>query len=134
VSEPVEDVVRLVAEILEAPGRGDVPQALEEVGRFQSAARRIIEADLPAAEEERLLVALYGLARDTAELVELAVAGIDWELAAAADVTPMPSAGWIGSQRRLRAAGFECCPLCDATIATEGELRRYLQRLREAAR
>jgi hypothetical protein len=134
VSESAEVVVRLVAEILEAPGPGDVPEALAEVGRFQSAARRIIEADLPAEDEQRLLYALYGLARDTAELVELAIAGIDWELAAAADVTPIPSAGWVGSQRRLRAAGFECCPLCDAKIATEGELRRYLQRLREAAR
>jgi hypothetical protein len=129
VTEDVGVVRELVAQILDAPGPEGVPEPLAEVGRFQSAARRIIEANLEPEDEQRLLFELYKLAKDTAELVELAVKGIDWELAEAADVAPMPNRGWIAAQRTLRAAGYESCPLCEGSIATDDELRRYLQQV-----
>lgn len=133
-SEDVGTVRELVAQILDAPAPQGVPEPLAEVGRFQSAARRILEANLEPEDEQHLLFELYKLAKDTAEPVELAIGGIDWELSVAADVSPSPKRGWVAAQRQLRAAGLEECPLCRCDVATEYELRRYVQGMREVAR
>jgi hypothetical protein len=128
---PKEDprtVAEEVARILDAPVP-DLPLVLGDVVRLQSATRRIREANLPAGEQDRLLLHL-GPRIKQAAIPGLALRAVLAELDDP-EAPPLPPERWEQAQRRMRTAGYSEDPCSLSPIATEEELRRY-ERLRSS--
>ena len=109
--ERLEEVGRL----LDTPVDPAVPREVDEVARFRSAARRIMEDDALAADRDRLIAALL-LQTDLAALPSWCEAAVFAEVAPAPP-TFVPMTEQVERDgRRLLSLGFSCCPTCSRRL------------------
>jgi hypothetical protein len=120
VTEDPKAVAEAVAAILDSGEAGE----LEDVARVQSATLRIKEANLELEDEKRLLLALFQTAKDL-PLAAWCIKGMLWVIGE--DVTPfdVPSEKRERAARRLRFAGYDRCPTCEAEVPRELELEHW---------
>jgi hypothetical protein len=126
-TEDPATVATAVANILAAPNAG-LPREIAEVECFASAVRRVLEADLPADVERRILAVLARRAARTA-LPLLTLAAIEREILPE-EGPALPPRDWEAAQRRLGRAGYSSCPLCCGAVAGADEIRRISERRR----
>jgi hypothetical protein len=124
-SEDGRSVAEAVAQILDTSDREHHP-AIGELVRIRSATRRVIEADLDAADEDRLL---RGIAAQAVK-AQLPMWALDAILAELRDPEPwpVPPLTWEQAQRRLRQQGAMECPVCRTPVPSETEFRRWERR------
>jgi hypothetical protein len=122
-------VGEVVATILDAfvP---ETPLELQDVVRIRSATRRVLEADLPPEDEDRLLA---GLARQAARspLPLWALEAMEAEILEPEPPELLPR-DVVGRARALRRSGYSACPTCRLALITEFEIDRDGRRRRWA--
>ncbi len=122
-------VATAVAAILDSRVE-DVPFAVGDCIRARSATRRIIEANLSPADEDRLLRALASWAA-RAPLPLWTLQAIEVELLGG------PSVPRIDHERAsalLRLRGYECCPTCSVKLPHELTIEQAERRRSRAER
>jgi hypothetical protein len=128
-----------VAAILDAaplPEDAGVPVPIQQVGRIRSAILRVLEADEQApAVRARAFRAVHAAARsavlgDWAE--EIVFGELGWWLGLDRE-EPLRTETMERAARRLRAAGWQDCPICHVPVMNEIEIQRRERRRRELA-
>ena len=125
-------VVRQVATILDSPPLPEehgLPSCILEVRRIQSGVGAVLEANLEAEDEARLLAALARQAA-RAQLPEMALDAIVSEINRPAPPGPAPTS-WQ-ALRRLHRAGYLLCPACRRDVPSPALIDRLEARHREA--
>jgi len=127
-----QSVAAAVAAILDAgstPEERDLPQALQELKRIRSAARRILDANL--RDDQNALLGALARRAARAELAEWAMDAIVLEIRG-----PQGEAldhSFIKGQERMRRARFETCPICLHRVLGDTELDALKMRNKRAA-
>lgn len=128
--EDPADIAFMVADILNAATDADLPECLAEVVRIRSAARRVIEAEIPWEDKQRLVSSLASLAVRS-EVPFMATQALEAEIRPDEEGV-MPARSWERRQQQLRRIGYSSCPCCLSAVATAGELDRYEALRRQA--
>jgi hypothetical protein len=117
------DLDHRIAGILEGVGDDPItPRAIREIDRLRAAALAVIEADLPATDEARLLERLLQVAK-SCELPWLAAGAVLEEIRPDA-TRPADPRRYSIRARQLRRAGYVKCPCCALDVLDESTLQR----------
>lgn len=114
-----------VAAILRALVEG-MPRELAEVVRVRSATRRVIEANLPLADEVQLLMGVYAAAKSARLLAWCARAIL--EETHGPEVPSLPPVSEQHAGEWLRRGGFDKCPICLHAVPHQLELEQTARR------
>jgi hypothetical protein len=127
------ETLEAIAGLLDSVADPAVPPEVDEVTRFRSGARRVMEDETLGDETKRRLIAVLLVQRERAALPEWCAEAV------LAEVSPAPPP-WESlpereerDNRRLRSLGFEVCPTCSRRLLDGLTLDRSARHRRWAA-